>query len=60
MNKHRIITAAGFVISIVLLYFSLRGIEYRQLAAIAEPISRTPSCRMLHLPLPHPVLLQMV
>lgn len=37
MKKHRIITAAGFIISIVLLYFSLRGIEYRQLAdAIAR------------------------
>ncbi len=32
MKKHRIITIAGFIISIVLLYFSLRGIEYRQLA----------------------------
>ncbi|MDD3845436.1 MAG: lysylphosphatidylglycerol synthase transmembrane domain-containing protein [Syntrophorhabdaceae bacterium] len=37
MKKHRLITAAGFVISIVLLYFSLRGIEYRQLA---ESIAR--------------------
>ena len=32
MKKQRIITAAGFIISIVLLYFSLRGIEFRQLA----------------------------
>jgi hypothetical protein len=37
MKKHRIITAAGFIISIVLLYFSLKGIEYRQLA---ETIAR--------------------
>lgn len=37
MKKHRIITIAGFIISIVLLYFSLRGIEYRQLA---DTISR--------------------
>lgn len=32
MKKHRLITIIGFIISIVLLYFSLRGIEYRQLA----------------------------
>ncbi len=32
MKKQKIITAAGFIISIVLLYFSLRGIEFRQLA----------------------------
>ncbi len=31
MKKHRIITVAGFIISIVLLYFSLRGIEFGQL-----------------------------
>ena len=32
MKKHKIITIAGFIISIVLLYLSLRGIEFRQLA----------------------------
>lgn len=32
MKKHRFIVAAGFGISIVLLYLSLRGIDYRQLA----------------------------
>lgn len=31
MKKHRLITIAGFIISIVLLYLSLRGIDYRQL-----------------------------
>ncbi|MBP7529007.1 MAG: flippase-like domain-containing protein [Syntrophorhabdaceae bacterium] len=37
MRKHRTITILGFIISIVLLYFSLRGIEFRQLA---ETIAR--------------------
>ncbi|MHB8109681.1 MAG: lysylphosphatidylglycerol synthase transmembrane domain-containing protein [Syntrophorhabdaceae bacterium] len=31
MKKHRIITITGFAISIVLLYLSIRGIDYRQL-----------------------------
>ena len=30
MKKHRLFTIAGFAISIVLLYLSLRGIDYRQ------------------------------
>ncbi len=30
MKKHRLITIAGFIISIALLYLSLRGIDYRQ------------------------------
>lgn len=37
MKKHRFITIAGFLISIVLLYLSLRGIDYRQ---FAETIKR--------------------
>ncbi|MCK9228966.1 MAG: flippase-like domain-containing protein [Syntrophorhabdaceae bacterium] len=32
MKKRRLITITGFIISIVLLYLSLRGIDYRQLA----------------------------
>lgn len=32
MKKHKLFTIAGFVISIVLLYLSLRGIDYRQFA----------------------------
>jgi glycosyltransferase 2 family protein len=32
MKKHRLFTIAGFIISIVLLYLSLRGIDYRQFA----------------------------
>ncbi|MEN6617309.1 MAG: lysylphosphatidylglycerol synthase transmembrane domain-containing protein [Syntrophorhabdus sp.] len=31
MKKHRIITIAGFTISAILLYLSIRGIDYRQL-----------------------------
>ncbi len=31
MKKHQIITIAGFVISIVLLYFALRGVQYREI-----------------------------
>jgi uncharacterized protein (TIRG00374 family) len=37
MKKHRLITIAGFIISIVLLYLSLRGIDHRQ---FAETIKR--------------------
>lgn len=37
MKKHKLFTIAGFIISIVLLYLSLRGIDYRQ---FAETIKR--------------------
>jgi glycosyltransferase 2 family protein len=32
MKKHKIITILGFIISIVLLYFSLRGISFKEIA----------------------------
>jgi len=31
MKKHKIVTICGFVISIVLLYFALRGVQYREI-----------------------------
>ncbi len=31
MKKHKIITIAGFIISIVLLYFALKGVQYREI-----------------------------
>jgi uncharacterized protein (TIRG00374 family) len=36
MKKHKIVTIIGFLISILLLYFSLKGIEFRQLLATLE------------------------
>jgi uncharacterized protein (TIRG00374 family) len=33
MKKHKVVTVIGFLISLLLLYFSLRGIEFRQLLA---------------------------
>jgi glycosyltransferase 2 family protein len=47
MKKHRIITILGFVISVVLLYFSLRGISFKE-------IGRTLDCadwRLVFVPL---------
>jgi glycosyltransferase 2 family protein len=36
MKKHRVITVIGFVISIVLLYFSLKGIHFKEIAATLD------------------------
>ena len=33
MKKHKIVTIVGFIISIVLLYFALKGVNYRELYA---------------------------
>ena len=36
MKKHKIVTIIGFLISILMLYLSLKGIEFRQLLATLE------------------------
>jgi hypothetical protein len=39
MKKHTFITVLGFAVSIVLLYFSLRGIEFRQIWGLLKKTS---------------------
>ena len=62
MKKHKIVTIIGFLISLLLLYFSLRGIEFHKLFVTLK----NADMRFVFLPLlcvsslPCSLLLQMV